>query len=150
MSLIDSINVYNAEFDGEISEKKGIYTLEKVIAERKAFLSKKKLRYIAKFRIDDDAKLLKFTEMLAEAGSGLQSGGDFDGGGGMSAGFGFKTESFNTFKGGQREGSIQEQSNLFGKAYNYNFDYKAVRAKFEELARAEGYDFKYQITPIGL
>jgi hypothetical protein len=150
MSLIDSINAYNTEFGGEISEKKGIFTLEKLIAERKAFLSKKKLRYIAKFRIDDDAKQLKFTEMLAESGSGLQSGGDFDGGSGMSPGFGFKTESFNTLKGGQREGSIEEQSNLFGKNYSYDFDYKTVRTKFEEIAKTEGYSFKYQITPIGL
>jgi hypothetical protein len=150
MSLIDSINAYNAEFGGEISEKKGVFTLEKVIAERKAFLSKKKLRFIAKFRIDDESKQLKFTEMLAEAGSGLQGGSDFDGGGGMSAGFGFKTESYNTFKGGQREGSIQEQSNLFGKNYSYNFDYKAVRSKFETIAKTEGYTFAYQITSIGL
>jgi hypothetical protein len=148
MSLTDAISTYSAELGGNLSEKKGIYTLEIIIAERKAFLSKKKLRYIAKFRIIDEEKLLKFTEMLAESGSGLSSGGgDFDGG--MSPGFGFKTESFNTFKGG-REGSIEEQSSLFGKDYSYNFDYKATRAKFEEIARSEGYEFKYQITPIGL
>lgn len=149
MSLTESIKTYADELNGDLSEKKGIYTMEILVAERKAFLSKKKLRYIAKFRIDDDAEQLKFTEMLAESGSGLSSGGnDFDGG--ISAGFGFKTESFNTLKGGQREGSIEEQSNLFGKDYSYDFDYKAIRAKFEILAKSEGYSFKYQITPIGL
>ena len=148
MSLTDAINSYSNELGGVLSGKKGIYSLEILIAERKAFLSKKKLRYIAKFRIDEDAKQLKFTEMLAESGSGLSSGGDF--GGGMSAGFGFKTESFNTLKGGQREGSIVEQSNLFGKDYSYDFDYKKIREKFENLAKGEGYTFKYQITPIGL
>lgn len=148
MSLTDAISAYSAELGGNLSDKKGIYTLEIIIAERKAFLSKKKLRYIAKFRIVDEEKILKFTEMLAESGSGISSGGgDFDGG--MSTGFGFKTESFNTMTGG-REGSIEEQSNLFGKDYSYNFDYKAIRTKFEDLARTEGYQFKYQITPIGL
>lgn len=148
MSLTDTINAYCTELGGKMSDKKGIYTLEILIAERKAFLSKKKLRYIAKFRIVDDNHELKFTEMLAEAGSGLTSGGgDFDSG--MSTGFGFKAEKYNTMNGG-REGSIVEQSNLFGKEYSYNFDYKTIRAKFEEIAKAEGYSFKYQITPIGL
>lgn len=150
MSLTDSIDSYSNEMGGSLSEKKGIHTLEILIAERKAFLSKKKLRYIAKFRINEDSKELKFTEMLAESGSGLSSGGsDFDGGMGMSTGFGFKTEKYNTMNGG-REGSIQEQSNLFGKDYSYNFDYKEIRTRFESLAKSEGYSFKYQITPIGL
>jgi len=150
MSLTDTIGSYSKELGGEMSEKKGVYTLEILVAERKAFLSKKKLRYIAKFRIDDGAKLLKFTEILAESGSGLSSGGGgFDGGDGMSTGFGFKTEKYNTMNDG-REGSIEEQSNLFGKDYSYDFDYKAIRSKFEDLAKSEGYDFKYQITPIGL
>jgi len=149
MSLKDKITAYAKELDGDISDKKDVYKLEVLIAERKAFLSKKKLRYIAKFRINDDAKEVKFTEMLAESGSGLSSGGDFDDGMGMSTGFGFKTEKFNTMHGG-REGSIEEQSKLFGKDFSYNFDYKMVRAKFESLAKSEGYSFKYQITPLGL
>lgn len=148
MSLIDAVTDYSKELGADMSDKKGVFKIEVLIAERKVFLSKKKLRYIAKFRIDDDAKELKFTEMLAESGSGLSSGGgDFDGG--MSTGFGFKTEKFNTMHGG-REGSIEEQSKLFGKDYSYNFDYKAIRSKFESLAKSEGYSFKYQITPIGL
>jgi hypothetical protein len=150
MSLKDKIADYAKELDGDMSDKKDVYKLEVLIAERKAFLSKKKLQYIVKFRINDDDKELKFTEMLAESGSGLSSGGgDFDGGMGMSAGFGFKTEKFNTMHGG-REGSIEEQSKLFGKDFSYNFDYKEVRAKFESLAKSEGYSFKYQITPVGL
>ena len=150
MNLTDAIKAYANELSGDLSEKKEVYKLEILIAERKAFLSKKKLRYIAKFRINEDTKEVKFTEMLAESGSGLTSGGgDFDGGMSMSTGFGFKTEKFNTMNGG-REGSIEEQSKLFGKDYSYNFDYKAIRAKFESLAKNEGYSFKYQITPIGL
>ena len=148
MSLTDEVQGYANEFGAELSEKKGVWVFRKVIAERKAFLSKKKLEYIAKFRIDDEAKVFKFTEMIKEAGSGFTSGGnDFDGG--MSTGFGFKVESYNTTKGG-REGSISEQSTLFGKDYSYDFDYKAIRTKFEELAKSAGYEFKYQITPIGL
>lgn len=145
MSMIDKINDYAVEIDGKVSEKKGIYTLEVPVAERKAFLSKKKLQYISKFRINDETKEVKFTEMLKESGSGLSSGGMDD----MSPGFGFKTESYNTMNKG-REGTIEEQSNLFGKDYSYSFNYEKIRMKFEELAKEEGYAFKYQITPVGL
>jgi len=144
----DKIKAYAKEFGADLSEKKGVWDFSKVIAERKAFLSKKKLTYTAKFRVDEDNKTLKFTEMLAEKGSGLSSGG-FDSDMGMSSGFGFKAETYKSGASG-REGSIQEQSNLFGKDYSYDFDYKEVRAKFEELAKSSDYQFKYQVTPIGL
>jgi hypothetical protein len=39
---------------------------------------------------------------------------------------------------------------LFGKNYSYTFSYQEVRNKFESLAKAGGYEFKYQVTPIGL
>lgn len=147
--MLDEAQAYAKEFGADLNEKKGVWDFSKTIAERKAFLSKKKLTYTAKFRIEEDSKTLKFTEMLAEKGSGLSSGGGYDSDMGMSPGFGFKTETYKSSKGG-REGSIQEQSNLFGKDYSYNFDYKEVRTKFEELAKKSGYQFKYQITPIGL
>lgn len=113
---------------------------------RQAFLSKKTLTYFTTMRIDDDAKLVKFSEMLMEKGSGFTSGGnDFDGG--MLTGFGFKTESYNMMSGA-REGNIEEQSNLFGKKFEYKFDCKEIRAKIEEIAKASGYEFEYQILPV--
>lgn len=147
MSLLDTINTYASELNASVSEKNGIFKFEFVVAERKAFLSKKKLQYIAKFRIVEESKEFKFTEMLMESGSGLSAGSDFDSG--MSAGFGFKTETYNTFNV-KREGTIEEQSNLFGKKYEYKFDYAATRKKFEEIVEGAGYEFKYQVTPIGL
>lgn len=145
--MIDEIKKAIESYGGEWKEHKGIWEFKAVIAERKVFLSKKKLTYIAKLRIIDAEKLVKFTEMLFEAGSGLSTGGDFDSG--MSSGFGFKAETYNTFKG-SREGNIEEQSTLFGKNYTYNFDYKDIRSKVETLATAAGYQFAYQITSIGL
>lgn len=146
--MLEKIKQLLASYNGEWKEKKGINEFKTVIAERKAFLSKKKLTYSAKMRINDATKTVTFTEMLIEAGSGLSSGGDFDGG--MSTGFGFKTESYNTLSGQGREGNIEEQSNLFGKKFEYKFDYQEIRSKVEALAKENGYDFKYQITSIGL
>jgi hypothetical protein len=148
MTLIDDIDAFAAGFGATSSEKKGIHTIRKTIAERKVFLSKKRLEYIAKLRVDDGARQVKFTEMLKESGSGISSGGmDYDDG--MTAGHGFKTESYEVGLGG-REGSIAEQSTLFGKDYTYTFDYSDVRSGIESLAQSAGYAFAYQITPIGL
>jgi len=132
-------------YGGEWKEKKGVWQWSTVIAERKAFLSKKKLTYSARMRFDEAARSIAFSEMLVESGSGLSSGGGFDDG--MSPGFGFKKESYNT-TGGARTGQIVEQSNLFGKTYQYAFDYQDIRARVEAVATANGYRFDYQVLPV--
>ena len=144
-NIIEEIKKALNNYDGKWNEKKGVWEFSATIAERKTFLSKKKLNYTAKMRVDDDAKVVRFSEMLMEAASGLSSGGGFDDG--MSTGFGFKTESYNTFSGA-RQGSIEEQSSLFGKDYSYNFDYKEARLKVKEVVEKDGYKFEYQILPV--
>lgn len=144
--MIEEVQQALSNYDGTWKEKNGVWEFNSVIAERKAFLSKKKLTYQAKMRIDSVNKTINFSEMLIEAGSGLSSGGGgFDDG--MSTGFGFKAETYNTMSGA-REGNIEEQSNLFGKKFEYKFDYKDIRAKIEELAKNAGFEFKYQILPV--
>jgi hypothetical protein len=144
--MIEEIKKALESFNGAWKEKKGLWEFSSLIAERKAFLSKKRLTYSAKIRIDDDSKVVKFSEMLMEEGSGLTSGGNYSDDG-ISPGFGFKTETYNTFKGA-REGNIEEQSNLFGKKYEYKFDYKEIRSKAAEAVKSADYSFEYQILPI--
>jgi hypothetical protein len=133
-------------YGGEWNEKKGVWEWSSVIAERKAFLSKKKLTYSARMRIDDGARAMAFSEMLVESGSGLSSGGGgFDEG--ISSGFGLKTESYST-TGGARSGHIAEQSSLFGRTYQYSFDYQEIRPRVEAVASANGYRFEYQVLPV--
>ncbi len=143
-TLLDDIKAIAKGIPAELKEKKGVYTLEFTVAERKVLLSKKKLTYSAKFRLDDANKEFRFTEMLKEASSGMSSG-DSD----FGPGFGFKKETYKT-GGGPREGSIEEQSVMFGQQYSYSFDFKKVRTALESAAAKAGYTFKYQITPIGL
>jgi hypothetical protein len=140
-SLIEACKKSLESYGGKWSEKKGLWDFTAVIAERKAFLSKKKLTYSMKMRIDEGVKTVKFSEMLTEAGSGFSSGGDLDGG------FGVKTESYNTF-GGTRSGTIQEQSTQFGKDYSYSFDYAEIRSKVQSIAEQAGYKFEYQVMPV--
>lgn len=143
--MIDDIKKALSSYSGDWSEKKGVFEFSSTIAERKAFLSKKRLTYSAKMRVDDEAKTMKFSEMLIEAGSGLSSGGGSDDG--MSAGVGFKTETYNTMNKA-REETIEESSKLFGKKFEYKFNYKEIRSKVEDIAKKGGYKFEYQILPI--
>lgn len=123
-----------------VTEKKGLYTLERVVAERKAFLCRKKLTYRAKFRVSEESKEVHFTELLKESGFGVSSGSvDTD----MSPGFGFKKETYKTGTG-PREGTIEEQSRLFGKEYTYTFDFAAFRKAVEAAAQAAGYSFHWE------
>lgn len=142
MALIDDLKKLTAGLPAELSEKNGQFSFEMLIAERKAFLSKKKLTYQARFSLDEANKKLNFTEMLKESGFGLSSGGGFDSE--MSPGFGFKTETYNTLSGA-RKGTIKEQSDLFGKKYDYQFDFEKIRKQFEEKAAAAGYQFEYSV-----
>ncbi|MDD5370335.1 MAG: hypothetical protein PHQ40_14725 [Anaerolineaceae bacterium] len=144
-NVVDEIKKALEAYGGKWNEKKGVWDFSTTIAERKAFLSKKKLTFAVKMRVDEAAKAVKYSEMLMEAGSGLSSGGGFDDG--ISPGFGFKTESYNTF-GGARKGTIEEQSKLFGKEYAYAFDFSEVRTKVKEVAEKAGYQFEYQILPV--
>jgi hypothetical protein len=139
MRLIEEIKKIADGLPAKITESKGIFGLEYVVAERKAFLSKKKLIYIAKFRIAEDKKEMRFSEMLKETGLGIFTGGDSD----MSPGFGFKAEKYKTGTG-PREGTIEEQSNLLGKKYNYTFDFGKFREQVKRAAADAGYEFKYE------
>jgi hypothetical protein len=138
MDLIKSIQDYSKSIPADFKEKKGSCDLSFTVAERKGFLSKQKLTYQAKFRIDDQEKVVRFAEMLKEASSG------------MDAGMGFQTTSFSTGKGGQQNSAIEQQSDQFGKKYDYQFDFKKIRGEVERLSKEAGYTFQYQITFKGL
>ena len=141
---VDEIEKFVERIPASLKEKRGVYSVEFAVAERRVFLSKKKLTYSARFRLDEDKKELRFTEMLKESGSGVSSG-DSD----LGPGFGFKKETYKTGTG-PREGSIEEQSKLFGAHYSYTFDFSMVRAFLESETVKAGYAFKYQITSLGL
>ena len=138
MELIEEIQAYSQEITADLKEKKGSYDLSITVAERKTFVSKQKLTYQAKFRIDEGERLVKFSEMLKESSSG------------MNAGMDIQTKSYRTGKGGKQESVIEQQSVLFGKKYTYRFDFKTIRNKIESLAKEAGYSFQYQITAKGI
>ncbi len=128
------------DIPGNFEDKKEVYCLDCVIAERKAFLSKQKLTYTARFRVDDNNKEVTFTEMLKEQKSGLGAGGSDDLGPGLS----FRTSKVSSSAQGL-EGVVDQQATLFGKKYDYTFDYKKVRSAVKEAAESEGYSFSYRI-----
>jgi hypothetical protein len=128
MPLIDELRAYAAAIGADFKEKHGRGELTRLVAERKAFLSKKKLVYAARFEIDEAAKTVSFSEMLKESGAGLDGG------------IGSQVE---TYKTGvkSRQGTIAEQSVLFGKTYAYQFEFGRVPAEVRRIAEAAGYRF---------
>ena len=135
MSLKEGLIKVSKSFPAEFKEQRdGSLILKFVIAERKAFLSKKKLTYKSKVRVNDEKKEVTFFEMLSESSSGLSAG----------SGFEFKKETFGN-KGKERDGGIEEMSNLFGKKYTYSFDYKKIREALKEEAQKTGYSFSVKL-----
>jgi hypothetical protein len=84
--------------------------------------------------------------MLKQTACGISSGaGDLD----ASPGFGFKVEKTKIGPGG-RQGTIKEQSELFKKKYQYDFDYEKIRNDVKETAGRFGYSLKTVLTERGL
>jgi hypothetical protein len=142
MSLTDELIAASAGLPVRLAaQKDGSLKGEAVVAERKAFLSKKKLTYSCKARVDDGARTVRFWEMLMEKGSGMSSGMDD-----VGPGIGFKAGTYKT-GGKERSGSIEEASSLFGKDFDYQWDYAAVRSSLQQVAAAAGYGWETVLNP---
>lgn len=139
MDLMHELKTYLQGTGGQVKEKKGRLELNLSVAERKTFLSKQKLAYSARLRMDEKKKTVQFFEMLKESSSGMSSPG-------MSV----STEKFKVGKDGQQESVFQQQADFFGKSYDYTFDFNTIRPEIEKLTQAAGFDFQYQITPKGI
>ncbi|MBU4207153.1 MAG: hypothetical protein KJ777_09785, partial [Actinobacteria bacterium] len=118
------------------SQKRDVTTVEKVIAQRTAFMATAKLEYQAKIRINDASREVAFRELLKETGAGMSGGDDSDG-----IGFGFQGGSYHS--GGGMADDIAEQAGRYGKLYSFDFDYAAWRDQVKALVEAAGYQFKY-------
>jgi hypothetical protein len=137
MSLTDDLAAASAALPVRLSAKKdGRLEGEAVLAERKAFLSKKKVTYKCKARVDDASRTVRFREMLVETCSGV-SGGPDD----IGHGIGFKAG------GKERPGSIEEASSYLGKDYSYRWDDAAVRTALQQVAAAAGYGWETVLNP---
>ena len=142
MSLTDDLAAASATLPVRLTpQKDGSLKGEAVLAERKAFLSKKKLTYSCKARVDDAARTVRFWEMLMEKGSGMSSGMDD-----VAPGIGFSAGTYKT-GGKERSGSIEEASSLFGKDFDYQWDYGAVRTALQQVAAAAGYGWETVLNP---
>lgn len=137
MKLQQSITEIANNLVGALApQKDGSLKLEAVVAERKKFLSRKKLTYICRLRVDDAARQVRFFEMLKESGFGLGAGGDDS-----APGVGFKKE-VTASSGKARTATIEEQSRLFGEDYRYTFDLGRLREAVRRAAAEAGYGFE--------
>jgi hypothetical protein len=141
MALKDDLMAAASVFPAPLQpQKDGSLVMEMLVAERKAFLSKRKLTYKCKLRVNDAAHSVTFWEMLVEKGSGVSGGDD------MAPGFGFKKETYRT-GGKELSGGIEEASSLFGKDFEFSWDYAVVRRMIRGVAEAGGYSLDVVLNP---
>jgi hypothetical protein len=146
MSVAEAIKSYLADEAGaQVSGKGQGGEAKLVIAEQKSLLSKKKVEYTAKFKVDDKDQVVRFFEMLKESGSGMSGGDSSDFGGG----WGVSKTSYK-MSGGGIEGTLESQGALLGKKFAFTFDYGKIRKAVQAIAEQNGYTFEYQILPKGL
>jgi hypothetical protein len=137
MTLQEQLLDLSKTFPSPLEENKdGTLSLEFIVAERKSFLTRKKLLYRCRLRLDDQIRAVKFFEILKESGFGLGGGGDGD----LEPGFSFKKETYK-MSGKEREGTIEELSRFFGQEYKYSFDYSTIRNSIKKAAEEAGYSF---------
>ncbi len=123
------------------SQKKDKVQLERIVAERKVMLGTARLTYRATVTIDDARREVAFSELLAEKGSGMSSGGD-DGDGSLGMGFGVQTTSYNTRRNTIAD-TIEEQARQYSSQYALDFPYARVREVVGQIAAAAGYRYRY-------
>jgi hypothetical protein len=146
MSVAEAIKSYLAtEAGAQVTGKGQGGEAKLLVAEQKSLLSKKKVEYSAKFKVDDKERVVRFFEMLKESGSGMSGGdaGDFGGGWGM-------TKTSYKMGGGGLEGTLESQGALLGKKFTLTFDYGKIRNAVKDIAEQNGYTFEYQVLPKGL
>ena len=68
MPIATDLLALGHQLHADITDKKGTITIECVVAERKSFLSKKKLTYSIKCRPNDTTRDLDFSEIIHDAG----------------------------------------------------------------------------------
>ena len=96
------------------SQKHDTVRLERIVAERKVMLGTAKLTYRATVTIDEARREVAFSELLAERGTGISSGGDDGEGSGF--GFGIQTTSYNTHRD-TIANNIEDQARQYSRQY---------------------------------
>jgi hypothetical protein len=141
LSIQAALETLADEIRGTLTKERDGYLLEAVLAERKAFLFRRKLVYQARALIDETARQVTLSERLRESGLGMGSGGDLD----SSPGIGFKKETYRVGLNGVRSGTIKEQSRFFETKYSYRFEFGPWREKIKQAVEESGFELEYRV-----
>ena len=139
MELIDSIVAFAKSVGAEVKVKRDTVEIQKIVADRKTFLSKEKLTYQAKLRVDQKENMVHFFESLKESSAGMSS-----------PGVSVQKTKYKVGLSGQQESEFEQQAEFLGQKYDYQFDFKTVRTSIEKYSREAGFDFHYQVIPKGI
>jgi hypothetical protein len=139
MTIHAVLKLLTEEIQGQWTVDRDGFRLEAVLAERKAFLSRKKLMYQARIRIDETARKAILSERLKETGLGLA--GDLE----STPGIGFKKETYRVGLDGVRSGTIEEQYRLIGTRYVIPFEFGDWREKIRQALESHGFELELRV-----
>jgi hypothetical protein len=124
------------------TDRDGVLAVEVPIAERRSLLSRRRLTYSARFRVDEQRRVVRFTEMLKEAGWGLPGSGALGG-----PGLGVEVR---TWKSGRapREERIDAQARDLAGRFELSFDLGANRAAVRKALGDVGYALEYHVLSV--
>lgn len=126
----------------EFTDRDGVLSVTLVVAERKGFLSRRKVTYSARFRVDEPRRTVLFSELLKESGSGLTGSGPLG-----EPGAGFKVQTWKTGRG-PRQGMIEEQARDLAGRFQMSIDFAANRAAVEKAVAEIGYALEYHVLSV--
>lgn len=147
MELESVIRERVRELAGElVPQRDGSLKLEQVIAERRRFLSRKKVTYVCRLRVDPEARAVRFYEALKESGFGLSGGGGDDD---LGPGLGYCKESY-ACSGKCRAGTVAERLRGLGGGFTFRFDLGALHEALRACTASAGFSLITCLTEKGV
>lgn len=134
------IQDYFKKLNLEPQNKEGVFYVSFTLAKRDLPISKRSVDYKAKYKIDEEKKIVYFNEMLKEINSGFLGSDD------SPFGVTKKSEVYQVSSSG-RAGKIKETSKIANEEYAYTFDFGKIRRELKEIVESNNYKFKYKIFP---
>ncbi len=106
------------------------------LARRRTALAPRVLRFRVYLQVDEEERVVYFTETLWEQDANPRPGLE------LSHAFGPKQETFIVQRVGP-PGMVEQQAELFAKRYHHEFDFAPIRQRLRDACKAERYKLRH-------
>ncbi|HET6399101.1 MAG TPA: hypothetical protein VFH47_06070 [Candidatus Thermoplasmatota archaeon] len=137
MAIRDALKRCAQNLHAELQETPGGISLELVLARRPTKGTVKQLRYRVQLDIEEEARVVYFSEFLWERTD--------DPGIDLAPHLGPKEETFRVGPARHVSSVLERQARLFQKRYGAQFDFRPVRNEIARSCEVEGYSLRHLI-----